>query len=212
MSDNTAYTPRKRVLLQVVMWVLLVATVGAASLLISVKKGLWRVDLTDAQTYGSLELRLPRNWQVIHQRRGGVDSLQVVEPTAPRRSLSLRVTHPEASGAMDFLMGSGLMEYMRLQAEDARLVEEITVPDGEGIIVHPRRGQSAFAVLAFTDGRIVTVQIVNRGSSSASDDAILYNVATSIRLGPETAQSPSSPSPQPPPLEEGAAQNSDREI
>ena len=57
------------------------------------------------------------------------------------------------------------------------------------------RRAASFAVLTFTDGRAVTVQMSTRGSSTASDDAILYQVATSIRLRPaETREEASSSS------------------
>jgi hypothetical protein len=180
------------VLLTLAMWVLLACSIGGAALLAQLKGGAWRVALTAPQTIGSVELRLPAGWEVDHSRRGASEFIEATDPKTNRR-LSIRATDlDEQVGPMDFLLNSDLVRLMTLDREDIRLVEDIKVPGGSGFIIHPKRG-TPLAVITYADSRAVTVQLADQEESSASDDAIVYHVASSIRL---TARS-SEPRPAP---------------
>jgi hypothetical protein len=60
--------------------------------------------------------------------------------------------------------------------------EDLEIPGADGCIIHPLRG-TPVALIRFDDGRAVTVQVQHHGPATASDDALIYHVAMSLRLG-----------------------------
>lgn len=187
------------VTLTIVMWVLLALSIVAAMGLVHLKGGLWRIALTEPQTIGTFELRLPVGWQIQYTQRGSAESVEATEPVAPGRSLSVHVTNiDEQIGPMDFLLNSDLVRLMMLDRNDINAEEEITVPGGQGSIIHPKRGPS-IAILTFNDNRAAIIQLDSSSSSSGADDAIIYHVATSLRMVAPAPESEPQPEPQPQP-------------
>src|SRR5690606_35484047 len=62
MARIQPLTPARRVLLQVVLGVILLATVGLAALTERWKEGAMAVELTEPQSIATLKLRLPKGW------------------------------------------------------------------------------------------------------------------------------------------------------
>lgn len=164
------------------IWGLLLLTVALAAFVVHIKNGLWRVDLADPQTFGSVQMRTPANWQVEYDRQGSTEQIEAAEASSPYRRLSVQVFDADENGSLlDMLNEGASFQMLNIDPEDARQVEHVEVADGAGYIIHPRMGNS-FAILGFTNGRIALLRMHSNSRPSAADDAIIYDVTKSLRL------------------------------
>lgn len=182
MPSSPQYTPKRRFLLQLVLWGLFVVVCLAAAGLAHLKSGMWRIDLEPAQRLGGLELRLPTGWRVTREPMRLGEYYELQETDSPRRSIQIRALPLEGpSSPLEFMEQSGLLDVMTLTPDDVRKVERLTVPDGQGVIVHPTSGRPSFALMTFHDTAVL-VQLVSNRTPSAEDEAILYHLSNSIRV------------------------------
>ena len=63
MAKSWQYPRSRRILMQAAMWLIFGGTIALAALVNRHETEARRVDLTDPQTFGNLELSLPRGWQ-----------------------------------------------------------------------------------------------------------------------------------------------------
>lgn len=172
------------ILLATLMFALLLLSLAGAAVLIHLKGGLAVSALTPPQKIGSVDVRLPKGWVVTYTRSGSTEFITAIEPEQDGRRLDIRATDMDANtDAADSFRNSMPFRLMQLKREDVRMVEEVKVPGGSGFVIHPKKGVPV-GVIAFEDGRAVTIELTRpMGSSSvAVDDAIIYDVATSVRL------------------------------
>lgn len=171
-------------MLTTAMWAVLLVCIGAAALVVHLKAKLLHIDLAEPKKIGSVEVSLPRNWDVGYGRRGDSEEIEATEDRPPGRTLTIQTIDADA---METILA-------RLDQEDIRQEEKLSIPNATGSIVHVR-GAMPIALLQFDDGRGVTVQLLHRGQPAAEDDALIYQVAKSIRLGelptPEIRRRPS---------------------
>lgn len=164
------------------MFAMLLLSLGAAAVLVHMKAGLPSAGLAEAKTIGSVEVRLPVGWVVTYARSGSVEFITAIEPGGSGRQLSIRSTDmDETEKSDDPFLNRDLSRLTTLKREDVRMVEELKVPGGSGYIIHPNEG-TPIGVIAFEDGRAVTIEITSDGESPGEDAALISEVADSIRL------------------------------
>lgn len=180
MSEAVNPEKRRRVMAAFV-WAVLLLCIGGAALLIYVKGRLWGIDLADPRTIGSVQVSLPKGWDVSFDRESYAEEIVATEGKAPNRRLTVRTINDAGRlSPMELLLGTGMFPQMGFEPEDLR-EEDVQVPGGEGYIIHPLRG-TPVALIRTDDGRAVTVQVQHRGQPTASDEALIYEVTKSIRL------------------------------
>ena len=176
MVDMLAVKATNRfAVLATIMFALLALSLAGAAVLMHLKSGLGTgAALTDPQKIGSIEVRLPAGWAVSYSRSGRAEFITAIEPGPASRRLGIRATDidPKTS-AMDF--------FGNFKHEDVRMKEDINVPGGSGVILHPNEGPSIGAIV-FEFGRAVTIELTRPSGSTSNDDAIILDVATSVRL------------------------------
>lgn len=190
------YTPRRRLLMQVVVWLVFAGSIGLAAGVVQWKLARTHVELTAPQTIvGGLELRLPRGWEV-RVGRDGVIQVTCMEPTPTGVGrcliiVSQRVaadTHPldllidrsverdeSADGATDLEGGA---ERIDIDGAEGVLVEDLRQIRVRGQAT-PRYEHRARACAILRGGQAVTIEVLGQVGGEA---ALLRQVAATIHL------------------------------
>ena len=170
-------------MMQLVLWGLFVLVCLAAAGLAQIKSGMWRISLQPPQRLGSIEVRLPSKWEVSSQPSQLGEQFELREQAPPGRTIEIRCLPLDGPATpMEFIAQSGLLDFMTLSEDDIRKVERLSVPHGEGVIVHPTRGRPSFALMTYQKTAVL-IQMTSSGRrTTAEDEAILYHLANSIRV------------------------------
>lgn len=105
MSRPNEYTRGRFITMQVVMWGVLLCTVGVAALASRYKRGSSAVTLGEPQLIDSISVRLPKGWKINDE---GSDGVRAVERTDPswRRVIVVRERDPESMTLLERFMSS----------------------------------------------------------------------------------------------------------
>lgn len=176
------------------MWLILLATVGAAALLTQWKSGRWKVELVAPRGYGELKVALPKGWEVRYDPRTRL--LVADEVGGVGRRMRLSAIHADGvEDPLEFLIKSGALPsgVFESNPEIAREIEEVEIKNGEGILLHlprvrmTRRGTAAMrddalACLIFRDGRGALIQLSDPEANRKANDALIMGVAESVQM------------------------------
>lgn len=167
------------------MWLLLAFTVAGAALLSHVRTNRGRAALQESATFGPIEVRLPKGWQVTAQDRNGVARITAREP-AGRDKLIITTTFSAAGFDEDeFLLRTQAIALSMGEHELVRQDEEVSVPGGKGMILHVMGVQenpiASIAIVRFESGQSVTVDLQNTGQRTSADENLLLDVTESLR-------------------------------
>lgn len=167
------------------MWLLLAFTVAGAALLSHWRTNRGRSALQESATFGPIEVRLPKGWQITTQDRNGVARITAREPGG-RDKLTITATFSDTSfDPNEFFMRSQAIALSMGEHELVRHDEEVTVPGGEGMIFHVMGVQenpiASIAYVRFASGQSVTVDLQNTGQRTFADENLLFDVTQSLR-------------------------------
>jgi hypothetical protein len=185
-----ALSARSRfVLLQVIMWFILGATVALAAWVSSAAG----IQLGPEQPFEGMRLRLPRGWVVNHDTQNRWVIVEAVEyrNQQPQRAIAVfRQPVPTGMTAEQYLALSGLLRGPR---PSPSALEPITIDGYEGLLVGAQAsvtrpdGSQAIqtlveAVVILPSQEAIRVQLQAAGAFQAIDRDLLWAVASSIRI------------------------------
>lgn len=186
MAKLSQYSPRQRTILQIVMWLLLGATVGMAAMVTQYRRGKYEVTLASPIRCGPFAVQLPKDWK----RRTQFDqrSVLVAQATEPKRAQSNKparqfaVYYEKLDQPVDpvtYLLNQQVLGFTGTQAVDAESedpdpkvlgkAQERTIAGYPGVVVW-RRVLPRFAL--FTGGQAMT-QIYAATVSPEGDALVL---------------------------------------
>jgi hypothetical protein len=176
-------TPRRRLIRSILLWLLLAFTLAGAALLAHSRTGRWQAALQEPATFGPIEVRLPKGWQVTTRNRNGSMKITAREPGG--RNV-LTITSDASFDPTEFFTRSEEIALSMGEHELARHDEEVDVPGGKGIIIHLIDAHdnpiASMAQVRFASGQTLTVDSRNTGQRTPADEALLFYVTQSLRV------------------------------
>jgi hypothetical protein len=170
----------------ILLWLLLALTVAGAALLTHLRTGRWQAALQKSATFGSIEVRLPKGWQVTSHDRNGSTRITAREPGGRSELTISAATSGPTFDPTEFLTR---IKDAALNMGDHMLTkydEVVDVPGGEGVIVHiidaHENPIASIAHVRFESGQTVTVDVRNTGQRTPADEALLFCVTQSLRV------------------------------
>ena len=214
MAKNSQYGRLRAVALQVVMWLVLAASLGLAAFIDHRRSGSLDVALGEPVTEGRVVVRLPKGWDVDQKetRAGPPRTLALVDyDRQNRRRRTLRISQEQQTGrprGPEYYIeatvnlplgdeeGAGLpVEPFRFLGQDDGVLVPLKINTkalrryGRQLDI-PEAGLYACAVTP--DGLTVMLQLTGDGAYGPSNRALLRQVADSMRL----ADTPSATQPR----------------
>ena len=183
-------TNQHRLLRTLLMWLLLALTIAGAALLSHFRIARAQTVLREPATYGAIDVRLPKGWQVTTRENNGSTRVVAREPGG-RSTLTIIASPSEAQfDPTEFLLRAQAIAIAMGEHELAQYDEPVTVPGGNGTIYHITDTQenpiTSMAHLTFDSGQTVTVDLQNTGLRTPEDEELLLDVTQSLRIHPGT--------------------------
>jgi len=187
-------TPQRRLIRTILLWLLLAFTVAGAALLTHLRTGRWQAGLQEPTTFGPIEVRLPKGWQVTSRNRNGNMRITAREPGG--RNV-LTITSDASFDPTEFFTRSEEIALSMGERELVRHDEKVDVPGGKGTIIHLVDAHdnpiASIAQVRFASGQTVTVDSQNTGQRTPADEALLFYVTQSLRIHGSPAGTPAQP-------------------
>lgn len=195
MAISREYTPKKRVLMQVAMWLILLAMLGLAGLVTRQRQAAMDIKLSETLTHEGITLSLPKDWKVTrYSPDDGPLLLKATHPKEPRKALLLR---------RDWFPYRGVPIVHLLDRLNPKTMRLIT--DGEPLVIGGNPGVKLIAAsvsgtsfdelthdieltvhyLAGTippSGRGIMLELTSPELEDIADSRLLEKVAASIKL------------------------------
>lgn len=191
---RTEYTTRKRVMMQVVVWLVFVASVAVAAGVVQWKTGESRVDLGPAVTLVGMKLRLPHGWLVESGTRQGVPFVFCAEQVKGNGIGRRLIIHHERA-ALDAdpleVLASATLSGDGADQADQDDVETFSVDGARGVVLpythamQTRRGvvksERVAACIVLPGGNAVVVQYLDGDTGFGRH--LVRQIAESVRMG-----------------------------
>ncbi len=176
------------------MWFLLGLMIAAAALLSHVRTSRWQSALQQAAVFGSIEVRLPKGWQVAPEDRGDTIQITAREPGG-KKTLTITATSARVEfDAMEYFMRTQALALAINERELVQYDEEVEVPGGKGAIFHLMDSRenpiASVAHVSFESGIAVVVDLRDAARRTPDDEALLMEVTRSLRAHAEPARTP----------------------
>jgi hypothetical protein len=206
MPRTNLYTPFKRTMMQVTMWCVFLAAVGAAALVDRQLSPMSSMALGREETNGLLQFRLPVGWMIEPGTDRSVAAVAVdpVNPSPIGPARTLVIYHRRGvtlTRAADYLQASGLMEEIfGSNGAGPDQIEHTTLAGSPAILL---RGQSEVTTngatviesdivicCIFPNHHAVTLWLAKLGPVGASDLTLFAEVAHSVKMAQQPIVEP----------------------
>lgn len=202
---RSEYTSRRRLMMQIVVWVVFAASIALAAGVVQWKDARTRVQLAPPQTLGGLEIRLPQGWAMKVRSLPGSHIIrcdeQVPDGASGRTLIVLRQSLRSEIDPLEFLMTNVLSD----ENADAGDAEWIDVDGQKGVVlqylqqirvgraIHSELQTAACVMLQ--GGNMVVIQYAGHGDPNGKQ--LIRQIAQSLHAIDDASESAPSRRPLP---------------
>jgi len=191
MPSTIVFTPRRRMVMQIVLFIVLLGAVGLAALVDRHLGGVGQMQLGPPQTSGPLHFRLPASWIVVREINGDARIAAIATtPDSHRKFTFYREGLQQIISPGDYLDQSGLLSEIfgdqPPEAVDTTLAGQPAIRlEAELQITTPELAfiQSEIVVCCvFPNRQAVTLRLTKRGDFTPADEHLFDEIARSVTV------------------------------